>query len=151
MNQNKFKERRLKMELSQVQLAEALGLHQRTIIRYERGHTKVPRRVELAINSLRLLPSRSTASKMRSIGKRSRKRVNALRRSQLDLNKTQILHVAPKSQMRSQENSYTLGFNISLTLWPFLINHLEGRAAKMTHAYSNTKIKSKPIGGINAG
>lgn len=125
MNRNRFKERRVQMKLSQARLAEELRLSPRTIARYESGDSKISRRVELAINALESSTlSKSTVAKSRSTDKRPR-RVNALRPSQL----YQILHVAP--DVRSQKNTYTVGFNISLTASPYLIKHLEGRATRI--------------------
>lgn len=128
MIRNKFKECRLQMELSQAHLAEALGLSPRTVARYESGDSKIPRRVELAINSLRLSTfSESTPTKHLPIIKRLKKKNKPVQAV------ATILHVASDRQLGSQKkqkNTYTVGFNISLTVSPYLIEHPKAGAVE---------------------
>jgi putative transcriptional regulator len=52
MTSKEFKIKRVILEMTQAQLAEALGVQSNTVSRYETGDLKIPKTVELAMEAL---------------------------------------------------------------------------------------------------
>ena len=120
MKPHEFKNHRLQMGLTQSELAKALDLSPHTIIRFERGQTKIWRVIQLALLSLKAeILSGNTAAKGQSIAKYSRRKVNALRSSH---HRTSHIHAKGRTAKR---NAYMLWIGIALAASPRSAHHKE--------------------------